>query len=246
VSQTFILGINDAVDGSSYLSTEAAYNLVGHNVGNLAFHYAMSKILEGHQDALPWHTDPKQLNQLRRIGVMPCANQLGPHADYGNLGDRFSALDIPLVAVGLGAQGRSDYELAEVPLGTQNWVKQIAVRSPKGAPNIGVRGEFTLKVLEQYGLSKHAVVTGCPSLFLNPDPNLGKKIEERGRRKITNVVIAAGHQKWNQLSKIEASLTKIMEETGGSYIVQSPIEMLALARGEADVLPEESLKECRD
>ena len=37
MSQTFILGINDAVDGSSYLSTEAAYNLVGHNVGNLSF-----------------------------------------------------------------------------------------------------------------------------------------------------------------------------------------------------------------
>jgi hypothetical protein len=158
VSQTFILGINETLDGSSYLSTEKAYDLVGHNVGNLAFHYAISKILEGHQDALPWHSDPQQLNRLKRIGVIPCANQLGPHADYGNLGDRFGALDIPLVAIGLGAQGRSDYEMPEVPPGTLKWLKQIIARSPKGAPNIGVKGEFTLKVLEQYGLGSVAQI----------------------------------------------------------------------------------------
>jgi hypothetical protein len=202
--------------------------------------------LEGHQDALPWHTDPQQLNRLRRIGVMPCANQLGPHADYGNLAERFGALDIPLVAIGLGAQGPSDYEMPHVPAGTVDWVKKIAARSPNGAPNIGVRGEFTLKLLERYGLGHHAIITGCPSLFLNPDPNLGKKIEEKARKPIEHVAIAAGHQKWTHLSKIEISLAKIMEETGGLYVVQSPIEMVALARGEAGIMSEDALAECRD
>ncbi|SDB74756.1 polysaccharide pyruvyl transferase family protein [Belnapia rosea] len=243
---TFMLGINESVEGSCFLSTDKVYDLVGHNVGNLAFHYAVSQILEGRQDALPWHTDPDLLNKLRRIGVMPCANQLGPHADYGRLGSRFAALDIPLVAIGLGAQGHSDYEIPEVPEGTINWVRQIAARSPKGLPNIGVRGEFTLKVLERYGLADRAIVTGCPSLFLNPNPGLGTKIEQNLKKKFSCVAVAAGHQKWSHLSKIESSLTKIMEETGGSYIVQSPKEMVSLARGEADTLSISDLTECRD
>jgi hypothetical protein len=246
LSRTFILGINEAVDGSAHLTTKAVFELVGQNVGNLAFHYAVAKILEGPQDARPWHTDPQQLNAMRRIGVMPCANQLGPHADYGRLAERFSGIGIPLVAIGLGAQGGSDYGLPDVPAGTLNWVREIAARSPLGNPNIGVRGEFTLKVLEQNGIGGRAVVTGCPSLFLNPDPMLGQKIEKRAGRTITRVAIAAGHQKWAQLGPIEFSLTRLLDRLGGSYIVQSPIEMVALARGEADTLPEADLVECRD
>jgi hypothetical protein len=246
LSRTFILGINEAVDGSAHLTTKAVYDLVGHNVGNLAFHYAVGKILEGPQDSLPWHTDPQQLNAMRRIGVMPCANQLGPHADYGRLAERFSGIGIPLVAIGLGAQGGSDYGLPEVPAGTLNWVREIAGRSPLGNPNIGVRGAYTLKVLEANGLGDRATVTGCPSLFLNPDPALGRKIEQRASRTIGRVAIAAGHQKWAQLGAIELSLTRLLDRLGGSYIVQSPIEMVALARGEADTLPEADLLECRD
>ena len=246
MSRTFILGINEAVDGSSHLTTRQVYDLVGHNVGNLAFHYALAKILQGPQDALPWHSDPQALNAMRRIGVLPCANQLGPHADYGRLAERFSSLDIPLVAIGLGAQGGSDYGLPEVPVGTRNWVREIAARSPLGKPNIGVRGPFTLKVLEQFGLSGQAVVTGCPTLFVNPDPALGRRIEERASRPIERLAIAAGHQKWKQLGRIEFSLTRLLDSIGGSYIVQSPIEMVALARGEADSLPEADLLECRD
>jgi hypothetical protein len=246
LSSTFILGINEAIDGSCHLNTETAYNLTGDNVGNLAFHYAMVKILGGPQEALPWHTAPERINQIGKIGIMPCANQLGPHSDYGKLAERFSSLKIPLIAVGLGAQGSTQYDDVTVPEGTQNWVRQIASRSPSGAPNIGVRGAFTLKVLERCGLGDRAIVTGCPTLFLNPDPKLGQKIEERARQPFTRIAVAAGHQKWKGLSKLEASLARLMEANGGSYIVQSPIEMVALARGEASLLSHEDLTECRD
>lgn len=47
LSSTFILGMEDAIDGSSYASTEEVYNRSGQNVGNLAFHYAMVRILGG-------------------------------------------------------------------------------------------------------------------------------------------------------------------------------------------------------
>jgi Polysaccharide pyruvyl transferase len=247
VAASFILGINDSVDGSYALSTDRVYALTGHNTGNLAFHYALVKILGGHQDALPWHTPPERLNQMRRTGVIPCANQLGSHADYGNLAVRFKMLDIPLLAIGLGAQGDAKYEtLPEVPEGSVSWVREIANRSVGDAPNIGVRGPFTLKVLEKYGLADKAVVTGCPTLFLNPTPNLGKMIEEKAKNSFDHVAVAAGHPKWGHLSRIEASLGRILEETGGSYIVQSPMESVAIARGEATLLSQPDLEESRN
>lgn len=245
MSSTFIFGINESVDGSCFLPTRTVYDRVGHNVGNLAFHYAVARILGGRQDEMEWHADPQALNAMRRTGVMPCANQVGPHADYGRLADRLSALEIPLVAIGLGAQGAAGYQMPEVPEGTRSWIREIAARSPHGAPNIGLRGPFTLKVLEHYGLAERAVVTGCPSLFINPDPELGRRIDEKARRPIGQIAVAAGHQKWTHLAPLEASLTRLLDEGGGAYIVQSPFEMVALARGEADALPESDLAELR-
>lgn len=108
-----------------------------------------------------------------------------------------------------------------------------------------MRGPFTLKVLEAHGLAGRAVVTGCPSLFINPHPDLGRKIAAKAQRPVEQVAVTAGHQKWKQLGRIEQSLTRLLEG-GGSYVVQSPMEMVALARGEADILPEADLLELRD
>lgn len=227
------------------MPTVLIYNNVGFNTGNLAFHYALARILGGRQETFQWHSEPEKLNALEKIGVIPCANQLGSHVDYGGLAERFKFLKIPLIAVGLGAQGSPNYDQAlEVPIGTQAWIKQIARCSKAGQPNIGVRGPYTLNVLKQYGLEKAAVVTGCPTLFLNPDPRLGKCIEARAQKPLGRVAVAAGHQKWKHLSKLERSLVTMMERSAGSYIVQSPIEMVALARGEANIMSEDDLTEC--
>lgn len=246
MAKTFIFGINDSIDGCAMLSTERLYALTGHNVGNLAFHYAMVKILGGGLQAKPWHTDPAEIDALGDLGVMPCANQLGPHADYGRLGERFAAIKARLLAVGLGAQGDSYDAIPPVPEGTLAWVREIVRHRAADGPNIGVRGPFTLRVLEHYGLGHAAVVTGCPTLFINPDPRLGELIASRIGRPPRRIAIAAGHQKWTHLGKLEASLTAMIGPAGGSYIVQSPIEMVHLARGEAGLLSEEALTECRD
>jgi len=247
LANTAILGINDQVDGSCFLTTDAAFGLTGFNTGNLAFHYAMNHILGGNQTFFPWGEPTDRLNDLGKTLVFPCANNLGPHANFGGLAKHFSNLQVPIVAVGMGAQGAPSYEgIPEVPEGTQNWVREISARSPSGAPNIGVRGPYTLEVLKHYGLADRAVVTGCPTLFINPAPKLGQVIASRAEKPWKRIAIAGGHQGWRHLSKIEASLSKIMEASGGSYIVQSPVEMLALARGEADLLSVEALTSCRD
>ena len=96
------------------------------------------------------------------------------------------------------------------------------------------------------GFGSRAIVTGCPTLFLNPKPNLGQLIEERAKAPFEHVAVAAGHPKWKHLSRIEASLVKLMNKTGGCYIVQSPSELVSLARGEASSLSQEALNESRD
>lgn len=231
---SFILGLHPEVADSAMLTTSEVYEKVGHNTGNLAFHYAIDKLLGGNRPVVSWYAPPEQINATGTVGVLPCANQLGSHANYGSLAERFKKLTCSLVAVGLGAQGPASYEgLPEVPQGTIDWVRQIVERAPSGSANIGVRGEFTRRVLEEHGLGDSAVVLGCPSLFINPDPQLGRKIEARltagGPRRIA---VAAGHQAWRHLSRIESSLCRLMAETGGVYITQSPLEMVMLGRGD--------------
>lgn len=243
----FILGIDESIAGSAYLSTEALYERVGHNTGNLAFHHAVSNLLGGKLPSVSWYADPAAINARGDIGVLPCANQLGPHVNYAKLGDSFQLVDRPLVALGLGAQGNATYsDLPDVPEGTLRWVQAIADRAPSNKPNIGVRGPFTLRVLEKYGLADRAVVLGCPTLFLNPDPELGRKVAARIDGSFDRIAVAGGHQDWTHLARLEQSLTRMMAATDGVYVVQSPREMVALGRGDVDRMSDAALGYLRD
>ncbi|WP_341675861.1 polysaccharide pyruvyl transferase family protein [Niveibacterium sp. SC-1] len=242
--KTFILGLSSRLKDSAFFNTKLAYEASGHNTGNFAFHYAIDKHLGG-ASACGWGESPEVINAMGDIAVMPCANQVGAHADYGSLGEKFKRLEVGVVAIGLGAQSGADWKIPEVPEGTLNWIREIAKRSPGGAPNIGVRGEFTKRVLEHYGLGDSALVTGCPTLFINSTENLGEIIASRiGEPK--KIAVAAGHPRWKHLSKIEASLAHMVTATNGSYVGQSPFEMVQLTRGEASVLSAEDLALARD
>jgi len=243
----FILGIDETIPASPFLSTDELYELVGHNTGNLAFHHAVSNMLGGNMPARSWYSKPEEINSMGGIGVMPCANQLGPHANYGSVAKNFNALNTKLVAIGLGAQGGAKLEeVPEVPEGTLEWIQEIVDHAPGKAPNIAVRGNFTQRVMEHYGFGDHSVPLGCPTLFLNPDPEMGVKIEQRIRYPFKRIAVAGGHQNWTHLARLEASLTRMMGATGGVYIVQSPKEMVALGRGDVDSLSEPALAMCRD
>jgi hypothetical protein len=242
----FILGIEDFLPNAPYRSTEELYERVGHNTGNLVFHRAISLILGG-LPSVSWYADPETVNGSGTIGVIPCANQLGPHTDYGSTAENFAGFRTQLVAVGLGAHADYEYsQIPEVPAGTLRWLREIVDRAPGSGPNITVRGKFSLRVLERYGLADHAVALGCPSLFLNPDPDLGKQIERRMDGCLGRIAVGAGHPGWVHLARLEASLVDLLASRQGGYIVQSPIEMVELGRGNAALLSPDALAECRD
>lgn len=240
----FILGLSSRVEAPSLGTTEQLYKETG-NTGNLAFSFAISSHLNHPETTVPWGASPESISAAGGIGVIPAANQLGSHANMGKFAELLSRASAKIVIIGLGSQSNVGGKIPEISTGTLQWVKEIAHHAPSDSPNISLRGPFTKKVLDHYGFGEHAVVLGCPSLFINPDPELGRSIASR-KRPIRRIAVASGHQGWKHLSKIESSLTAMVTATGGSYVGQHAVEMVQLTRGEASSMEETALRACRD
>jgi polysaccharide pyruvyl transferase WcaK-like protein len=217
----------------------------GGNTGNFAFVFALHHLLSPDVDVVPWEADPDAVRERYDLIVFACANQLGPHTDLGWLADRLTRMDRPILAIGLGAQSASTSGDVELTAGTRRWLEVIAAHAPSLAPNVGVRGNYTLAQLDRLGFGARSVVVGCPSNFINPDPALGQTIAKRHLGKIGRVAVPAGLQLWPGLQKIEENLADIVEACSGIYIAQSEIDMIRLARDEADAIAPDVLERLR-
>lgn len=229
----------------AFVATEALYRRTS-NLGNLAFNHAIDRQLGPGLPAVGWAEPVARVNAAGDVGVVPAANQLGRHVDFGDLAKRFEEVDVPLVMIGLGAQSDFRFTLPDVSPGTITWLHRVVERASGTNPNLAVRGEFTREVLNRHGLGDHAEVVGCPSLFINPAAALGRDIAARIGCPLGRVAVVAGHQRWQHLSAIEQSLGRVVSSTNGSYIGQDPLEMVMLTRGEARHLSAQSLQACRD
>lgn len=238
----FTFGLNESVAASSSIHTKELYNLVGHNTGNLAFHYAINRLIGSVPRTASWSTSTDKINSMGNMGIMPCANQLGTHMNMGGLAKVFQELKANFIAIGLGAQGDVNHnDIPELPEGTLAWLDALVSRAASNHPNITVRGDYTLRVLQHYGFGEKAISLGCPSLLINKTNDLGAKLEERYKLKVNKVAIAAGHPNWKALSALEASLIRMMEDTNGMYIVQATDEAVALSRNDFSYVSNEYL-----
>ncbi len=229
----FTLGLNESIDDSANIGTKELYNLVGNNTGNLAFHYGINRLIGFTPRSTPWGSVTEKIDIMGDIGIIPCANQLGSHVDMKGLAQNLQNVKANLVAIGLGAQGGVGLDsMPEIPQGTLEWLEQIVKHAASDKPNITVRGDFTLRVLENYGFGGKAISLGCPSLLINKSKDLGERLEQRYKSQYRKVAIAAGHPAWTSMSALEASLVRIMEDTRGAYIVQHTDESVALSRAD--------------
>lgn len=244
--KNFLLGFSPSLEDSTFIETASAYRAVGDNTGNLAFCYAINRQLGGDLKSVLWHAEPKVIDSYGDIGVLTLANQLGQHANLGYLVDNFNQLQCSLVGLGLGAQAGNYESEVTIPEGTLSWIRSIQDHSISNKPNIAMRGEFSRRALERYGLADKAVVIGCPTLFINPNKKLGELINEKLNYEIKHIAVTAGHQKWAHLSRIENSLVSMAMTNKGAYICQSPIEMVKLGRGEATHLSSDDFQECKN
>jgi len=213
------------------MATEAIFAKTN-NTGNLAFRHAIYKHLGRSAKVLPWGAQPEAVHRAGDIAVLPCANQLGPHADCAGRAELTSRLQIPVLAIGLGAQSTSTDEFPEIPAETMRWVRAIAERRPGSAANITVRGEFSRRVLERMGITEGVEVLGCPSLFINDNPSLGHAIAKRLAKPLRRIGVAAGHPTKPENAALERRLLALAVASGGSYIVQHPLPFIKAARGE--------------
>jgi hypothetical protein len=247
MAKPFILGGPAAVPDHPFLPTAEAFRLTGMNTGNLLFQEAVRRIT-GLSDWASWYVSAAEIDAAGDLGLIPCSNQLGDHEHMGDLAALFGQTRARLVAIGLGAQW--GYDMASTPPvseGTKAWVSLIAERAPSAAPNIALRGRFSQRVMEALGLADRTVILGCPSLFLNPDPTLGRRIAERAAGGTRYIAVAGGHPGWAErgFGTLEASLAVLAQDSCGSYFVQEPLCAIRLAQGEGHLLEPEELEFCR-
>ncbi len=134
------------------------------NTGNLLFSTAVWRQVAWSKAGRGFNFDPAVLNRTFDLVIIPAANWLNEReGPFGHLADLVERLDIPVVMIGLGAQGADANRIPKLPENTLRLVRAVAHRSRC----IGARGTFTAKVLHNYGI-ENVVVTGCPSVYVEP------------------------------------------------------------------------------
>ena len=242
-----IYGTTPHISDSTFLTADELMARSGGNTGNLLFTYALSQMLGTPPVSIPWGGDLAGLNPDHDRLVVPLANQLGPHVDLHQLCDRFAAVRVPMVGVGLGAQGpMSGVDANSIPPGSWEWLRILGSKSASGKPNISVRGQMTYDVIAERGLAKHCVITGCPSNFINPSPTLGREIFRRRGNGVARVAIAAGNPFLPEFRSLEQSLLRLMEQSDGIYICQHPIDLIRLAKQQPEQITRNHLLQYRD
>lgn len=143
---------------------ETILEKTGNNTGNLLFFETSKKLISN---------DIYDLNENVDILFFTCANWLSEKTDLTYFADLIIKKDIPCICIGLGAQSESEDLIPQLKEGTLKFLTEISKRTPY----ILVRGEFSKKVCEFYGI-KNVKIGACPSIFLNDDLKLGEKLEK--------------------------------------------------------------------
>jgi hypothetical protein len=157
-------------------------NALAGNAGNLLFIEAAWKVLDvpGAQ-LLPdrLHVSPgraDEINERFDVYVIPLANafRLSYQRHLAKLTELVRRLRIPVVVMGVGAQGSVDYDwsgLRPMEATVRAFIGAVLDRSP----SVGVRGEGTADYLAGLGFNDIEVI-GCPSMFTWPE---GIRIRDR-------------------------------------------------------------------
>ncbi len=146
-------------------------NLIAENSGNLVFIHTAWKLLsvpgvEISPDRLAVQPDAAdEINERFDAYVIPLANafRLQYRAALVRTTELVRRLRIPVVVLGVGAQGTVDHgwdAIKPIDEAVKDFVSAVLDRSP----TIGVRGEATREYLNGLGF-RDVEVIGCPSMF---------------------------------------------------------------------------------
>jgi hypothetical protein len=180
--QFAVLGTSGRVRQPGRFDPEALLSVLGANSGNLMFQYAASRIIDAPQRHIGLsdtpYSDRSVLTGAQAL-IWPAANHLRRGADWSGLNGYLESANLPLVVLGLGAQGvgaeTDDPGPTIAALRADAGVQRMADILRDRAAFVSVRGTFSQAVCAGLGLSD-VVVLGCPSALLNPNPTLGQSL----------------------------------------------------------------------
>lgn len=178
-----IFGTPGHVEGAENFDLPEKLKITGDNTGNLLFQYAVAHFVEGEKvfvgRAKRNYSDPVLAGQAKAF-LFPAANMFRANADWSGLNRYLQGIKQPLVIFGLGVQaehGEDTGGLIASLRNNQSVMRMVDIfRNQAGF--VGVRGALTAEVAQALGL-KNVVVTGCPSLMISDNPNLGRTIASR-------------------------------------------------------------------
>ncbi len=212
--------------------TQTIYDRVGENTGNMAFITAICDSIDADVSLAGWDSSPKILSAVDVV-VFPCANQFAAHTDLGYMGDLLLEAGRPVVAIGLGAQASDRSGDAQPTSGTVHWLQVIQKLRSGSAPNILVRGEYTMGQLAQHNILSTEVI-GCPSLFLSRRTDLGASVAA----KVTigepaRIATIAGNSSWTHLAHVDQLMVSLAASSvqGLPWVLQEEMPLIELARG---------------
>lgn len=228
------LPVLDRTDpNASYrLNSDEIMAVTGQNIGNFAFRHALRYIVKD-LSSYEICRYPAYLTAARagkvESSIVSCANWLGmsDQDERSNLNRAvtFEATDASTVCFAIGVQAKGGTKVAELRENTVRLAKALAAR----AKYLSVRDEVTQQTLAHFGI-KNTVITGCPSNFINGDPELGKKVAQKAQTLLDNV------QTWRDLKSLICEFSggntasgqvlstkmRFLEQTPAHYVLQAP------------------------
>lgn len=221
--------------------TDSWMEATGGNTGNVAFVQGIKNILGDEFGVVNWGDNPEAVNRYYDMLVICCANQIGAHVDLSGWADRLKHFDLPTVFIGLGAQSEAIGTMPDIPEGSREFLTLTkSLRPDDTKSNIITRGTFSTEVLAHYGVESSPF--GCPSQFISTELDLGQKcLAHQQRTKFDRIMTAAGNP-WHPSATLENTLTEIVENYRGDYILQHPQALIQLALGETEGITQDQIK----
>ena len=201
----------------------------GNNLGNMAFWYASDLLIDAEKYCIPWSAKRSDLPADIKALVIPAANFINATAKLHELTRMVREFDLPCILIGIGAQAERENLPPKVDQSVIDFLKEVSVRTPF----IGLRGEYTKQMTDGFGIENTRVL-GCPSILINPDLKLGRKIEAKIQDGLPDgpYVFHASCVK-ETLRSVEREFINLINSYPGSrYVIQRPVELIMVARGE--------------
>lgn len=194
----------------------------GHNTGNIFFVDALRRQLRHTDSEFGSRFDPKVISESYDYIAIPAANWIAAGNTAGNikvgrLAKLIEQTSLPCLIAGLGVQSLDTRTVPNLSGETRQFLKAISEHSKV----VGVRGPYTLHVLEHYGV-ENAVVAGCPSYFWGLSPKL--QIE---KRETSNPIVAVNGSRKRKIGRklnskkhdVERALYAHAFSNEGSFVV---------------------------